>query len=114
MRIKEIWCCLFLLLFVQQAMAKDFPITSFGARSGMDYLNTAAINKAIDACTKNGGGRVVIPAGIFRSGTIFMKNNVELYLEIGATLLASTDLKDLPMQPKTSYRSQKDTVGWRA
>jgi polygalacturonase len=95
-------------------MAKDFPITSFGAKPGLNYLNTVAINKAIDACYKNSGGRVVVPAGTFRSGTLLMKDNVELYLETGATLLASTDIKDFPIQPQPAYRSQKDPAGWRA
>jgi polygalacturonase len=43
-----------------------------------------------------------------------MKNNVELHLEMGAVLSASTDLKDFPIQPLPSYRSQKDPGGWRA
>lgn len=103
-----------LCLFAQQVNAKDFPITSFGAKAGMNNLNTIAINKAIDACYKNGGGRVVVPAGIFRTGTLLMKNNVELFLEMGAVLMASTDLKDFPVQPHPGYRSQKDTLGWRA
>lgn len=104
----------FICVSAQQAMAKDFPITSFGAKSGSDYLNTVAINKAIEACHKNGGGRVIIPAGIFRSGTLLMKDNVQLYLEMGAVLSASTDLKDFPIQPRPAYRSQKDPGGWRA
>ena len=114
MKMRKTWCCLLLGLVVQQAMATDFPITSFGAKPGMDYLNTTAINNAIDACNKNGGGRVIVPAGIFRSGTLLMKNNVELHLEMGATLMASTDLKDFPIQPQPVYRSQKDPGGWRA
>jgi polygalacturonase len=114
MQLRKTWWCLLLCFLVKQATAKDFPITAFGAKPGMNYLNTAAINKAINACGKNGGGRVVIPTGLFRSGTILMQDNVELCLEIGATLVASTDIKDFPMQPKTAYRSQKDTVGWRA
>lgn len=114
MRIRRTLWCLLLCLFVQRAMAKDYPITSFGAKPGMDHLNTAAINKAIEACYKNGGGRVVVPAGIFLSGTLLMKNNVELHLEAGATLLASTALKDFPVQPQPAYRSQKDPGGWRA
>ena len=101
-------------LLAQQAVAKDFLITSFGAKPGLNNLNTTAINKAIQACYKNGGGRVVIPAGIFRSGTLLMKDNVELHLEIGATLMASTELKDFPLQPRPAYRSQKDPGGWRA
>jgi polygalacturonase len=112
--VKQILGCLFICLLSEQAMAKDFQIASFGAKSGLHYINTIAINKTIEACAKNGGGRVIIPGGVFRSGSILMKDNVELYLEQGATLLASTDLKDFPMQSKALYRSQKDTVGWRA
>jgi len=114
MRIKRTLWIVLICLLGRQAMAKDFPVTSFGAKPGLNNLNTIAINKAIEACYKNGGGRVVISAGIFRSGTLLMKDNVELHLEMGATLLASTNVKDFPMQPKTAYRSQKDTVGWRA
>lgn len=57
---------------------------------------------------------MVVPAGIFRSGTLVMKANVELYLTMGAVLLASTDLRDFPLQPQPAYRSQKDPGGWRA
>ncbi|GAA4729137.1 glycoside hydrolase family 28 protein [Flavisolibacter ginsenosidimutans] len=112
--VKRVLVCFLVCLLAHGASAKDFFITDFGAKPGANYLNTTAINKAIEACSKNGGGRVVIPAGVFRSGTLFMKDNVELHLETGATLLASADIKDLPVQPKAAYRSQKDTVGWRA
>jgi polygalacturonase len=94
--------------------AQDFLITDFGARAGIKYTNTIAINKTIETCAGNGGGRVIIPAGIFKSGTLLMKDHVTLYLESGATLLASTDLKDFPIQPQPKYRSQKDPGGWRA
>ncbi len=61
------------LICQQQAIAKDFLITSYGAKPGPEQLNTMAINKAIEACFKNGGGRVIIPAGVFRTGTLVMK-----------------------------------------
>lgn len=93
--------------------AQDFVVTRYGARPG-HFNNTSAINKAIDACYKNGGGRVVIPAGTFKSGTLLLKDNVELHLAMGAVLSASTDIKDFPIQPQPSYRSQKDPGGWRA
>jgi len=93
--------------------AQDFLITQYGARPGR-FNNTSAINKAIDACYKNGGGRVVIPAGTFKSGTLLLKENVELHLAMGAVLSASTDIKDFPLQPQPAYRSQKDPGGWRA
>lgn len=112
--IRKALSCLFICLLVNDGFAKDFLITSFGAKPGTTTINTGPINKAIQACYNNGGGRVVIPAGVFKSGTILMKANVELHLEIGSTLLASTDLKDFPVQPQPAYRSQKDPGGWRA
>ncbi|WP_257668987.1 glycoside hydrolase family 28 protein [Parapedobacter tibetensis] len=110
----KIICCLLLGSMVLTVTAADFLITEFGARPGPQSLNTVPINKAIEACASNGGGRVVIPAGTFRSGTILMKNHVELHLEAGAVLLASSDIKDFPLQPQPTYRSQKDPGGWRA
>ena len=106
--------CLLICFFVEESLAKDFLITDYGAKPGLNELNTEPINKAVQACYENGGGRVVIPTGVFRSGTIVMKDNVELHLAMGATLLASTDIKDFPMQPLPDYRSQKDPGGWRA
>jgi polygalacturonase len=94
--------------------AQDFLITSYGARPGPGHLNTAAIGRAIEACHRNGGGRVVVPAGKFRTGTVVLKDNVELYLGMGACLMASSDVKDVPVLPRAAYRSQKDTMGWRA
>ena len=104
-----------LLCFITSlSLAQDYVITDYGAKPGTDFLNTEAINKAITACSENGGGRVIIPAGTFKSGTLLMKNNVELHLQVGAFLVASTVLKDFPMQPQPAYRSQKDPGGWRA
>ncbi len=65
--------------------------------------NAPAIQKAIDACTAAGGGRVIVPTGRFITGTIYLKDNVELYLEMGAVLKATTDLdlyNDLEAYPE--------------
>ena len=91
-----------------------FLITSFGARPGGTFLNTSAINRAIDSCSRHGGGCVEVPAGVFRTGTILMKDNVELHLDMGAVLLASGVFSDLPVFGAAPYRSQKDAPGWRA
>ena len=56
-------------------------IRQFGAKPDGETLCTEAIQSAIDRCEANGGGRVVIPAGRFLSGTILMKSNVELHLQ---------------------------------
>ena len=71
----------------------DFPITEFGAKPDGKTDCTQAIRKAIDACHKAGGGRVVVPAGEFLTGPIHLQSNVELYLARGATLKFTTDPK---------------------
>lgn len=91
-----------------------YNVFDFGAKSDTMILSTEAFNKAIDACHNTGGGVVVVPPGTYKSGTIFMKDNVELRLEMGATILASTDHTDFPRLPQPGYRSQKDPGGWFA
>ena len=94
------------VLFVSvclQTNARDFVITDFGAKSDTTVLSTAAIQTAIDCCA-NEGGRVVVPAGNFKTGTIVLRSNVNLHLESGATLYGSTDLRDY-RRIKSSYIS---------
>jgi polygalacturonase len=73
---------------------KDFPITQFGAKSGGNFLNTQAIAKAIAACNRAGGGRVVVPAGEWLTGAIHLKSNVNLHLEEGAVLRFTDNPQD--------------------
>ena len=70
---------------------RDFSILKFGAKAGGTFDNRKAINDAISACNKAGGGRVVVPAGVFLTGAIRLKSNVNLYVSKGATLKFSTD-----------------------
>jgi polygalacturonase len=74
--------------------AQSFKITEYGAVDDARKLNTAAINKALAACAKAGGGTVTIPAGTFRTGPIRIFGNTTLYLEAGAVLKGSADLND--------------------
>ena len=100
---------LILMAGCMTAYAADFNIVSYGAKSDTTVLSTAAIQQAIDDCSKAGGGRVVIPAGIYKTGTIVLKSHVCLYLEQGATLYGSTDLRDyIPM--KSDYVSLRTNV----
>lgn len=94
------------------AQVADYDIFRFGASRDTSIVQTMAINAAIEACYRQGGGRVVIPAGKYKSGTIILKDNVELHLESGACIYASENYEDFPVQPKASYRSQKDAGGW--
>jgi polygalacturonase len=76
---------------------RDFKITRFGAKSGIANDSTAAIAGAIEACSKAGGGRVVVPKGEFLTGAIHLKSNVNLYLAKGASLKFSWDTKQYPL-----------------
>ncbi|CAN7368526.1 glycoside hydrolase family 28 protein [Massilia sp. LjRoot122] len=82
-----------------QALAagpNQFVITHFGAVADGVTVNTAAIQKTIEHAAAQGGGTVVVPAGVFVSGALFLKPKVNLHLEQGAVLRCSTDLKHFP------------------
>ena len=69
-------------------------ILDFGAISDGIALNTEAIQNAINICAEGGGGVVNVPAGVYKTGTIWLRDNVELHLELGAELLASENMDD--------------------
>jgi Endopolygalacturonase len=81
-----------LLLCGCSAYDKKYNIVNYGAKA--NQLSTKAIQDAINDCTKNGGGIVYVPAGEFISGTIFLKSNVNLYLENGSVIKGSSNLED--------------------
>ena len=90
--------CVFILICClapfQKIFSEEYNILAFGAIPDTTKLSTTAIQKAIDACSANGGGQVTIPAGRFKTGSVFLKSNIRLYLEAGAILYGSTSLKD--------------------
>ena len=76
----------------------DFRISDFGALEGGEKSCTEAIRKAIEKCSSSGGGRVIVPEGIFLTGAIYLKSNVNLHLAKGSTLLFSSNPDDyLPL-----------------
>lgn len=85
------------LIKAPQFKKKEYPVTKYGAIGDGRTKNTAAFKKAIETCSNNGGGRVVVPAGIFLTGAIYLESNVELHLSDGATILFSRDPKDYPI-----------------
>ena len=101
-----------LLLSALSLQARDYDVLDYGAKQDTTVLSTAAIQQVIDACSAAGGGRVVVPAGSYKIGTIILKSNVHLYLEQGATLYGSTDLRDyLPMKSDyVSLRTHTTTI----
>ena len=94
-------CIIFLisLLAVFSAKAQTCNIVDFGAKPDSTVMNTIAIQAAIDACFGKGGGEVVVPAGTFYTGTIFLKSNVYLHLMPGSVLQGSYNPADYPEHP---------------
>ncbi len=82
--------------------AYSVSLADFGALSGGQELCTKAFSSAIDALSKKGGGRLVVPRGTWFTGPITLKSNIELYTEAGALVLFSGD-KDLYPLVKTNF-----------
>ena len=77
---------------------RTFDITKYGASlKATPAQNQKAINSAIEACSKAGGGRVVIPEGTWNTGAIRLKSHVNLVIEKGATLLFAFDRSLYPL-----------------
>jgi len=72
----------------------DVNIIDYGAVADGKTLDTVAIQKALDACGKAGGGVVRVPAGVYLVGTLYLRDDVTVSLEAGATLLGSTRIED--------------------
>lgn len=71
-----------------------FDVRAMGAAGDGKAKDTAAIQRAIDACAQSGGGIVYVAPGTYLSGTLVLKSNVDFHLESGATILGSKDLAD--------------------
>jgi alpha-L-rhamnosidase len=92
----------------QYSTSRKASITDFGAKADGLTINTAAIQRAIDALAAT-GGTVVIPEGTFVSGALFLKPHVNVHLDKGAVLKGSTDIKDYPT---TSTRIEGHFQDW--
>ncbi len=77
-------------------------IVDYGAVGDGKVMNTEAFSKAIDDVSKKGGGKVIVPRGIWLTGPIELKSNINLHVESGALVLFSEN-KDLYPLVKTSF-----------
>jgi polygalacturonase len=77
--------------------AKDFAVSKYGAKGDGKTDCSEAIRKAIEDAARAGGGRVIVPAGVYMSGAIHLKNNVNLVVEKGATIKFYTEPKYYPI-----------------
>lgn len=76
---------------------RSVNINDFGAVNGGYVLNTKAFDDAIEAVSKKGGGKVIIPPGIWLTGPIILKSNIELHAQKGALIKFSTDKSLYPI-----------------
>jgi polygalacturonase len=77
---------------------QDFTVTDFGAKGDGTTDCLPAIKQAIEACHLQGGGRVVIPEGVFLvNGPIHLRSNVNLHIAGGGTIKFGTDPEDYPL-----------------
>lgn len=84
---------------VKQAVFKTdtVKITDYKALGDGLTLNTESINKAISECSEKGGGVVLVPAGLWLTGPIDLKSNVNLHLERNSVLLFTKDFNQYPI-----------------
>ena len=75
----------------------EVNLKDFGAVGDGITLNTDAFAKAIDALSKKGGGRLVVPQGVWHTGPIVLKSNIELNLKAGAVILFAADESLYPL-----------------
>jgi polygalacturonase len=91
---------LFWMLNLASLMAQQngiYNIQDFGAKGDGISLNTQFIQKAIDECAQNGGGKVIVPPGRFLTDLLFLKSNLSFKVFPGATLIFDDDIANCPI-----------------
>ncbi len=96
MRNKAIIILLILTESLTFSLNAQLDVKKFGAKGNGLSPDTRFIQRAIDKAFEDGGGVVDVPAGTYLIGTLILKDNVEIHLQPGATILGSPDYKDYP------------------
>ena len=94
--------CVFLNL---NLFATDYSVHDFGIQSDGKTLNSKSIQGAIDYISNNGGGRLIFSSGSYVSGSIYLKSNVILHLESGASILGSSNPFDYIKDPSLNWQA---------
>jgi hypothetical protein len=92
--------------------AKVYSVREYGAKGDGQTLDTAAINKSIEACSAAGGGRVEMAAGTYLTGSVHLLKNVDLHLDLGATLLGSARLQDYENYAPPAIMPESKALLW--
>jgi len=89
---------------IERSFANTFDVKEYGAMGDGVNLDGKAINKAIDAAAKAGGGTVYFPAGNYLSGSIHLRSNISLFIDQGATIIAA------PVTAENGYDEEEASV----
>jgi len=87
---------------------KLYDVVEFGAVPDGKTLNSKAVQAAIDACERNGGGKVIFSKGDYVLSTVFLKSNVQIVVEKGARVLGSLDFYDYEPDEHVTYALYQD------
>jgi polygalacturonase len=93
-RFPRIWAALLVLSWASAAGAATYNVRDYGAKADKTTNDGPALQAAMDACNRDGGGEVVVPSGNYLIGHVDLKSNVALILQDGATLWASSRWED--------------------
>ncbi|MBI5425147.1 MAG: right-handed parallel beta-helix repeat-containing protein [Opitutae bacterium] len=88
--------------------ARVFRLTDFGAVGDAKTMNTAAFARAIAAVAEAGGGRLVVPQGVFRTGPFKLCSNLDLHLEEGAVIQAPATFTEAGLPEPETLKSQAE------
>jgi hypothetical protein len=91
---------------------RTFDIRNYHTDTDVPNLETAAINRAIEACSLAGGGQVLVPPGSYVTGTIRLRSHVTLYLAAGATLIGTTNLSLYESPTVPSFMPEAKWGNW--
>src|SRR5580700_9022760 len=102
-------CALLFATFISLLCARpDFNVKDYGATGIKSDNARPALQQAIDACGKAGGGTVYFGPGEYTTGQLHLRSGVRLYLEAGATLFASLDGCQFDPPPKSALLIGED------
>jgi len=91
-----------------QIPERIFHLTDFGAVADGQTLNTGAFTRAIAAVERAGGGRLVVPRGVFRTGPFALCSNLDLHLEAGAVIQAPVTFAEQDFPEPTALKSREE------
>lgn len=91
-----------LLIAFQIANAMEINVLNEGVVSDSNLVQTSRIQQLINKCATAGGGKIIFPAGAYKTGGLVLKSNITFLVETGATIIASRDTNDYKVAQNNS------------